>query len=196
MAGIIRRPFSGLCLPDEWQFPVNSNPASGATMSVCPRPITIWNAASSSSSVRGTWAYVNGSWYSSKCSPSGSYIGTASSNITNGAGSGAALAAGTPCTKNTGAFILQRSGLSIDVWGMYRDGLWTSSIAFSIGCGDTDAAISRSLFATINDATTGAVPSTFTCASKSVTSEVIACGGTPTTIATLTVYDNGTFTLT
>ena len=196
MARIIRRPFNGLCLPDEWQMLANSNPGGAAFMSVCPRPIEIWNGSFSGGSIRGTWAYVNGTWYSSSCSPSGAYVGLCTGNITTGAGSGGSVASGTPCTKNTGPFILQRSGLTIDVWGMHLAGLWTSSIAIPIGCGNSSSAISRGLTANIVSATVGPVPSTFTCSSKLVTSQVIACGGTPTQVATLTVYDDGTFALT
>jgi hypothetical protein len=192
----IKKPFSGLCLPDAWLCAANSNPGGSAFQSICPRRIEVYNASGSGGNVRGTWAQVNGTWYSSACSPSGAYIGLCTANITNGAGGGASIASGSPCTKSSGSFILQRSGLTIDVWGMHLAGLWTSSIAFSIGCGDAGTAISRALFTNIIDATVGPVSSTFTCASKTVTSEVIACGGTPSTKATLTVYDDGTFTLT
>lgn len=174
--GRILQPFMGKCLPASW-YNVSSPDYPGTV--TCPAKLVIRGPCGSSSGCYDT----NGLFIN----PRGTWIGYC---LRSSTGSDAYVTEihGLCSGVNYHAFI-------VDVWGMYRDGLWTSSLAIPVaatrtsgGTGSVSAGIGDETLVNTNIARCylgDAVSKTVTFNTTCVT----------TTLATVTVYDDGTFSI-
>src|ERR1035437_6158097 len=173
MAKIIQ-PFSGLCLPNSLY---NVQDDSGNPITIpCPALLRIWNG--SISAAYDTMVNISGSW-NGRC-------GGVDHNI-----SPYFIASSDGDCYHT-PFYIHTKARFVDVWKMYADGLWTSSISFGVTLLAGAAVSGCTIQASIASSGTNRCPSYTTVSKGSITTQV-GCGSY-TASATVTVHDDGTIT--